>query len=131
MTKQVLFSFFLMGALAGCSVPQKPKVTNDKKLSPSTDHTNFTADCSECHEDTRPAATDNVEHGFGRDCAECHEYTTTKIWTPIAYSHSPAPTACLGCHAADRSTAATHPGKTGECAPCHTYPQWKAATTTP
>ncbi|MDQ3234162.1 MAG: hypothetical protein M3Q07_20340 [Pseudobdellovibrionaceae bacterium] len=131
-----LSGFFLSLGVSQCGVKQ-PKVENSKFASPVADHARFTDPCAACHEFRRLPPTQDltlVAHGFGRECSECHQYiATAPSWTPKAYSHSPTPPACLGCHnlpgeAAKFSKPAAHGNGQlrGDCAACHRFgTQWK------
>jgi hypothetical protein len=143
MTKKLLrvvlacFSgLFVSLLLSHCGVKQ-PKVENPKFASPAADHARFTDPCAACHEYRRLPATQDltvVAHGFGRECSECHQYLATgPSWSPKAYSHSPTPPACLGCHSLPGEMAkfakpAAHSNGQlrGDCAACHRFgTQWK------
>ena len=127
----------LMGSLflSQCGVKQ-PGVTNLQYSSPASNHLRYTAPCSECHEFRRLSPTIDlvtVKHGFGRECSECHQYVATlPNWKPKPYSHSPTPSACLGCHslpgesAKFNATAHSSGQLRGDCAACHRFgTQWK------
>jgi hypothetical protein len=112
-------TILLLALMASDCGLRSPKV-KESFVQAEADHARFTASCSSCHEDTRPAPTLNVAHGFGRDCAECHKFDAQTLWQPLPFSHSPDPEACMGCHANDRPDTETHP-KTGDCVTCHEF----------
>lgn len=126
----------LLGAIAlRCGVSQ-PGVGSDYS-SPKFVHTNFQTTCIECHEKDRPISP----HVQKTDCVSCHNTSDTAAgWLPLktassgstsggttggtaAFSHVPAPTSCITCHADDRP-AAPHT-QSGDCVSCHSFPKWK------
>lgn len=105
------------------------------------DHNPTPTSCQGCHDGQNPHSTKQrgrpaLPHPQGGgDCNSCHTYPN---WTPtIGYDHNPSPQSCAGCHVGTnptppkmgRPTRGDHP-QSGDCASCHTYPNWGDANPT-
>ncbi len=91
-------------------------------------HEPYPGSCAECHAAERPTAVVNGfshDSGGSGDCASCHHSPGVR-WSDGAFSHTPAPANCSGCHAGSRPTGlvGTPPfdhaiAGTGDCKSCH------------
>jgi hypothetical protein len=94
------------------------------------------ANCLDCHAGTRPTGlvgTPAFDHGADGgaglgDCRFCHVVfsATQTDWSGGNFTHTPAPTTCIGCHLGIRpvgpagTPAFDHAkGGTGDCVSCH------------
>jgi hypothetical protein len=97
--------------------------------------------CSSCHANERPiglVGTPPFNHANGGmgDCVSCHKNPGVS-WTGGSFSHTPAPTQCLSCHAGKRPVGLignppfNHAnGGMGDCVSCHKNPgnSWAGGT---
>ncbi|MEZ4743889.1 MAG: cytochrome c3 family protein [Bdellovibrionota bacterium] len=120
-------TFFAMVFYSCDQLPvEKPQVSEAKSI-PTIDHSGINSNCISCHEMERFPVTNEFPHGEGKDCSECHKYDKTKKWTNLlSFKHDPMPNSCNSCHEPSRPEK-PHT-QTGECASCHSYPQWRLDT---
>jgi hypothetical protein len=118
----ILAAFAAVLGLNAC-FSRTPGVSGQQYVQPAFMHANFIGSntCSSCHAADMPGPIEGEIHGGGNDCGMCHvPKDDGSGWLPvIAFTHVPAPTTCLECHAEDRPPS-PHP-QTVDCVLCHKF----------
>lgn len=114
-----------------CVSCHKPAPTWPLSLTSGFSHTPVPTSCNSCHLNKQPQGLINrFDHALitGQDCVGCHKANVGISWAGGVYGHSPTPTSCTTCHAANLPTGTVpntidgfnHSATYGsECASCH------------